>query len=55
MRHASKVSAFVIGVAVGAIAVESIMYQTCPPVKRMIMKKGMRAMRAARSVGERIF
>jgi hypothetical protein len=56
MRHSGgKISAFVAGATVGLIAAEAIMYATCPPYKRMLNKKGVRAMRVARNLGDRLF
>ena len=54
-RHSGKLSTFIIGAALGAIAVEAAMCATCPPAKRMMMKKGLAAARMVRDFGERIF
>ena len=53
--HGGRISAFVAGATIGAIAAEAVICATSPYMKRMMMRKGMRAIRAARSLGERLF
>ena len=56
MRFSSgRISAFVAGATIGLVAAEAVICATSPYMKRMMIRKGMRAIRAARAFGERLF
>jgi len=49
-----SVSAFLIGAAAGAMAVEAAMYMAYPHMKRQMLRKGMRVLHMAKNIGSRI-